>query len=321
MKRFVVNGLLLVALSACTAVHPPTPYLPSRSGLQAGETITVKGSENVYVIAREHNVSMREIIVLNDLKPPFTIRPGQSLILPAGGSGFSGDSMPAPVSSPLPPVERADVAPIMPSSVTAQSLAPIELPPPVPQPKPQQAAVAAPVPLTEPVRDLNRPALPQKQVGTTVASAAPVPAPAPAPLASSESVAAADASVVSMSWPVQGPILSPFGAKGAGVSNDGIDIGAPKGEPVGAAAPGTVVYAGNEMKGFGNLVLIRHQDDWVTAYAHLDRVMVKKDSVVAQGDMIGTVGKTGNAQTPRLHFEVRHGEKPVDPAGVIKGKL
>ena len=314
MKRFVVNGLLLVALSACTAVHPPAPYLPSRNGIQAGESITVKGSENVYVIAHEHNVSMRELIALNDLKPPFTVRPGQSLVLPAGGSGFAGDAMPAPSSAPLPPVEKADVSPIMPSAVTAQSLAPIELapPPPPPPPKPQQAAIAAPVPLTEPVKDLNRPAVPQKPVGTTVASVA---------AAVSSPVEPSSDDALSMSWPIQGPILSPFGAKGAGVSNDGIDIGAPKGEPVGAAAPGTVVYAGNEMKGFGNLVLIRHQGDWVTAYAHLDRVMVKKDSVVGQGDMIGTVGKTGDAPTPRLHFEVRHAEKPVDPAGVIKGKL
>ena len=318
MKNIAVSGLLLVALSACTAMHPPGAYLPARSGLQEGESITVKGSENVYAIAHEHNVSMRELIVLNDLKPPFTVRPGQSLILPVSGSGFAGDTMPSPSSAPLPAVEKADVAPIMPSSVMAQSLAPIEPPPS----KPQQGAVLAPLPQSEPVQDLNRPAAPQKQVGTTVASAlAPaVPAPAPAPSAAAPAAVVDDAAIT-MGWPVQGPILSPFGAKGVGVSNDGIDIGAPKGEPVVAAAPGTVVYAGNEMKGFGNLVLIRHQNDWVTAYAHLDRVMVKKDSVVAQGDMIGTVGKTGNAQSPRLHFEVRHAEKPVDPAGVIKGKL
>ena len=312
MKRIVLSGLMLVVLSACTAIHPPGAYLPSRDGIQAGETITVKGNENVYVIAHEHNVSMRELIVLNNLKPPFAVRPGQSLTLPVGGTDFAGD-MPAPVSAPLPPVERASVAPIMPSAVTEQSLAPIELAPPQPAlPPPRPAAFAPPQPLaSEPVRDLNKPSVPQKQVGTTVASAsAPVAAPA----------AAAESSV-SMVWPIQGPILSPFGAKGAGVTNDGIDIGAPKGAPVGAAAPGTVVYAGNEMKGFGNLVLIRHQDDWVTAYAHLDRVMVKKDSIVAQGDMIGTVGKTGDASTPRLHFEIRHAEKPVDPAGVVKGKL
>ena len=72
------------------------------------------------------------------------------------------------------------------------------------------------------------------------------------------------------------------------------------------------------MKGFGNLILIRHEKGWVTAYAHLDRTLVAKDTVVAQGDMIGTVGKTGNVPSPQLHFETRHEGKPVDPRGLIK---
>ena len=125
---------------------------------------------------------------------------------------------------------------------------------------------------------------------------------------------------VNFAWPVQGPVLSGFGPKGQGLSNDGVNIGAPKGAPVVAAANGIVVYSGNEMKGFGNLILIRHQDGWVTAYAHLDRSLVNKDAVVAQGDMIGTVGKTGNVSSPQLHFETRYNGKPVDPAGVIKGQ-
>ncbi len=121
-----------------------------------------------------------------------------------------------------------------------------------------------------------------------------------------------------MVWPVQGPVLSGFGPKGQGVNNDGVNIGAPKGAPVVASAAGNVVYAGDDMKGFGNLILIRHEGGWVTAYAHLDRVLVAKDSVVAQGDMIGTVGKTGNITSPQLHFEVRHNGKVVDPKGLIK---
>jgi murein DD-endopeptidase MepM/ murein hydrolase activator NlpD len=117
---------------------------------------------------------------------------------------------------------------------------------------------------------------------------------------------------------VQGPKLSGFGPKGQGVNNDGVNIGAPKGSPVVAAANGIVVYAGDDMKGFGNLVLIRHEGGWVTAYTYLDRVLVAKDAVVAQGDMIGTVGKSGNISSPQLHFETRHDGKAVDPDGVIK---
>ncbi len=286
MKHFLSSAFLLSLLSACTLGHPPDPYLPARSGIEAGEKVTVKQGENVYAIARAHNVSMRDVIVLNDLKPPFTLRVGQTLLLPAtGGSSFAGD-MPVPEPAPLTLVEKKDVTPLMPPVVASQSLAPVDIPPP--QPKP----VVAPPPPSPPP---------------------PVPPPPPPPPPQQETAAPP-----SFIWPVQGPVISPYGAKGAGVANDGLDIGAPKGEPVVASASGTVVYAGNEMKGYGNLVLIRHQGDWVTAYAHLERVMVHKDTVLAQGDMLGTVGKTGDAATPRLHFEIRHAEKPVDPAPLVK---
>lgn len=321
---------LLAALSSCTAIHTPDPYLPSRNGIQAGETITVKGDENIYAIAHEHNVSMRELIVLNDLKPPFEVRPGQSLVLPANGSSFAGD-LKAPEPAPLEPVEKNALPPVMPSSVTSESLEPIATPPVTPAPAPTPAptpargparaspqsliapmavspsssASAAPPPAAaSSVQSLNRPSPPQMQAATTLTT----------------SSAASATSAIDMKWPVQGPILSGFGAKSAGVTNDGVNIGAPKGAPVTAAAAGTVVYAGNEMKGFGNLVLIRHEGDWVTAYAHLDRVLVKKDTVVAQGDEIGTVGKTGDASSPQLHFETREGGKPVDPAKVVKAE-
>ncbi len=120
-----------------------------------------------------------------------------------------------------------------------------------------------------------------------------------------------------MVWPVQGPLLSSYGPKGQGLNNDGVNIGAPKGAPIVAAAPGIVVYAGSDLKGFGNLILIRHRGGWVTAYAHLDRMLVAKDAVVAQGDMIGTVGRTGNVSSPQIHFETRHGGRPVDPKSVV----
>jgi murein DD-endopeptidase MepM/ murein hydrolase activator NlpD len=316
-----LSVVLLVFLSACTFMHTPSPYLPDRNGIEVGETITVHGNENVYTIAHEHNVSMRELIALNELKPPFEVRPGQSLVLPAGGSSFAGEMKP-PEAAPLAPVEKNVLAPITPPAVSSQQLEPIALPPVSQAPASASAApqsliapppaatanvqpAAQPAVVADQVQSLNRPSPAPKQTATTMASAAPA------------SSAAEEASIT-MIWPIQGPILSSFGSKGANTHNDGIDIGAPKGAPVVAAAPGTVVYAGDEMKGFGNLVLIRHQGDWVTAYAHLDRVLVKKDSIVAQGDMIGTVGKTGNVPSPQLHFETRQSGKPVDPAQVIK---
>ncbi|MDR3448381.1 MAG: LysM peptidoglycan-binding domain-containing M23 family metallopeptidase [Alphaproteobacteria bacterium] len=325
---FKYIGLVaLVLLPGCTLWHGPAADLPSKNGIVAGESITVGGNENIYGIAREHNVSMRELIVLNDLKPPFEVKQGQTLILPATGQSFGGN-MPVPSPAPLDTVEKSALPPIEPAGVSSEALEPVPPAPMQPQPLPpaapsgassvQQiplshpAPQAAPAPQSalqthEPVQALNQPSPPQKQMATTL----------------QDSSRAADeaAASLSMKWPLQGPILSGFGPKGPGLNNDGINIGAPKGAPVTAAAPGTVVYAGDEMKGFGNLVLIRHTDDWVTAYAHLDRVLVKKDAVVAQGDMIGTVGKTGSVATPQLHFETRHNGKPVDPAQVVKTAL
>lgn len=294
--------------TACALVKPEPPRLPQRSELTPGATVTVRGNQNIYAVARENNVSMRDIIVLNNLQPPFTVGPGQRLVLPAGSSSAS-NSAPynngarnyAPPSSPVShgAVESAPLAPI--------ETAPLPPPARVEQPK-QKDVLVAPV-TSAPVESLNEPVPPPKPMQTTAA---------PSPPALSAPLDETPMPSVTMAWPVKGPILSSFGPKGQGLNNDGINIGAPKGAPVVAASNGIVVYAGNEMKGFGNLVLIRHGGGWVTAYAHLDRMLVSKDAVVAQGDMIGTVGKTGNVPSPQLHFETRYQGKPVDPSSVIK---
>jgi murein DD-endopeptidase MepM/ murein hydrolase activator NlpD len=294
----------LLSLTGCTFWNQPAAYLPSKNGIEMGEKITVKPNQNVYSIAHENNVSMRDLIVLNDLKPPFNVKPGQSLYLPATGDTFAGD-VKAPESAPLDSVEKNPLAPI-----TTQKLAPV-LTTQNATTK-QGEALPAPVasePATQPVASSQ--AIPSAPTSKSIAAMS-------APEAASS---AATADSIEMVWPVQGPILSAFGSKGPGLNNDGINIGAPKGAPVVAAADGTVVYAGDEMKGFGNLVLIRHEGNWVTAYSHLDRVLVKKNATVSQGDMIGTVGKTGNISSPQLHFETRQAGKPVDPSTVIKDSL
>ncbi len=114
-------------------------------------------------------------------------------------------------------------------------------------------------------------------------------------------------------WPVRGKLISSFGPKKDGARNDGINIAAPEGEPVFAAADGVVVYAGNELPGYGNMIILRHNDGWMTAYAHASGLMVKKDESVQQGDLIAYVGATGGVKTAQLHFGVRKGTKPVNP--------
>jgi len=124
-------------------------------------------------------------------------------------------------------------------------------------------------------------------------------------------------------WPLKGSVLAPFGDRGPGQHNDGVDIAAQSGDSVRAAAAGEVVYAGSSIPGFGNLVLVKHAGGWVTAYAHLNRIEVRMKDSVAQGDEIGQVGQTGAVDRPLLHFEVRYAPqptekaRPVDPALVL----
>jgi murein DD-endopeptidase MepM/ murein hydrolase activator NlpD len=115
-------------------------------------------------------------------------------------------------------------------------------------------------------------------------------------------------------WPVaDGKIVSHFGPKAGGRSNDGINIAVAEGEPIWAAAGGAVVYAGSDLKGYGNMIIVRHTNGWMTAYAHARSLAVKKGDAVKQGDIIAYVGMTGGVPSPQLHFAIRSGRTPVDP--------
>ena len=120
------------------------------------------------------------------------------------------------------------------------------------------------------------------------------------------------------SWPVRGKILSAYGAKNNGLFNDGVNIAATKGTSVVAAENGVVAYAGNEIKGMGNLIIVQHESGWMTVYAHLDSMNVKRGTKVNVGQKIGTVGETGKVDSPQLHFEIRKGTKAYDPISYMK---
>ena len=120
------------------------------------------------------------------------------------------------------------------------------------------------------------------------------------------------------SWPVRGKILSQYGAKNGGLFNDGINIAANMGTAVGAAENGVVAYAGNEVKGMGNLIIMQHSDGWMTVYAHLDSMSVRRGAKVSVGQQIGKIGKTGKVDSPQLHFEIRKGTKTYNPIQYLK---
>jgi murein DD-endopeptidase MepM/ murein hydrolase activator NlpD len=118
-------------------------------------------------------------------------------------------------------------------------------------------------------------------------------------------------------WPLRGSIISRFGPKAGGLHNDGINIAAKNGTLVRAAESGVVAYAGNELRGFGNLVLVRHKGGWTTAYAHAEELLVKRGDRVKKGQALARVGRSGGVDRDQLHFEIRRGSDAVDPLAYL----
>jgi len=179
------------------------------------------------------------------------------------------------------------------------------------QPAPIRTAAAAP-------------AKPQAAAPTQVASAQPTAAirmvtPASEPPKASASTGDLTGAVPSFRWPVRGRVIAAYGAKVNGTANDGINLAVPEGTSVKAAEDGVVAYAGNELKGYGNLVLVRHPNGYVTAYAHASEVTVKRGDQVKRGQVLARAGQTGNVTSPQLHFEIRKGATPIDPTQYLSG--
>ncbi len=264
--------------------------------LPRGPGHTVRNGDSLYAIARIYDVPVSDLAQANGLRPPYTIYVGQQLAIPNAGPARTtvvAASSPATRSAASPPTQLAVVSPPQRASAPSNSggLSQPPLPPRHPNRVRSQPSTGAPVPPRPP------------QLVAARAREAALPA-VPAPQARSAS---------GFQWPLAGELLSGFGAKGNGRHNDGVNIAAAAGTPVVAADNGVVAYAGNELRGYGNLVLIRHDDDWVTAYSHAERLLVRRGDRVQAGQRIATVGNSGSVAAPQLHFEIRRGAVAVDP--------
>jgi murein DD-endopeptidase MepM/ murein hydrolase activator NlpD len=256
----------------------------------------VAGGDTVDSIGRRFNVPSQTIIERNSLRPPYRIVPGQWLELPSRGGSYAtnNDDRSAP---------GGNTPPGRPAAVQVQQLAP-----------PSGTGVAPPPP---PPSSMNAPPAASPATPTSApASIAPPPG-ARTPAAPPAPTQIASTGPSKFEWPLRGQIVLGFGSQPGGVQNDGINIAAAKGSPVKAAESGTVLYAGDEVKGFGKLVLIGHPDGYVTAYANNDELLVSKNQRVTKGAVIAKVGQTGNVTSPQLHFEIRQKNKPVDPTGLL----
>jgi murein DD-endopeptidase MepM/ murein hydrolase activator NlpD len=274
----------------------------------------VQPGETLYSISRVYGVDTSTLARSNQLAPPYAVSTGQVLTLPAPVQG-TGRRGPAPVIQATAPSGLA-LAP--PATGTPPAPAPrlaIE-PPPItaPAPPPVTAKLAAP-PVVEPPRVVERPS-------PTPPVAAPSPPPPAAHPAPREELAALPPPPLPpppkqgearFLWPVHGRILASYGTGANGTHNDGINIAAPAGTPVLAADAGVVAYAGNELRGYGNLLLVKHAGGWMTAYAHNSALLVKRGDRVKRGQEIARVGTTGAVGEPQLHFEIRQGTRALDP--------
>lgn len=314
MKRLIL-AMICLALGACSQVPSPTVSYGQKAGAGSAGIHTVLAGDTVYTVSKEYNLPMRDIVVLNQLSAPYTLTSGFRLRLPPPNEYRVKEDDNLYVVSNLFDVPQSEIVRlnnlVSPYRLKAGQVLRL------PTPKEKIAAAAPRVqPASASMGRAPAPAAVEREVLTAPQSAAPeAPAtvqPAAAPPRIPDTVPERSANGKFM-WPVQGKVISTYGPKADGLHNDGINIKAPRGTPVRATENGTIVYAGNELKGYGNLVIVRHADQYMSAYAHMDKILAKRGENVKAGQSIGTVGSTGGVDSPQLHFEIRKGSKPVDP--------
>ena len=263
---------------AATAVPAPADWTGS---------YTVKGGDSLYAIARQNQVRLDDLQRYNGIADARRVKPGTVLKVPGVAGAVLAEAPATPSAAPVltPPVQPP---------VTA-NVPPLPVEPAAPSATP---------------KILNSEAATEKKVAALdPATAAAVTNPAPA------SGSVADGK---LRWPAKGRIIAGFGPRSDGTHNDGINISLPQGTDVHAAENGTVAYAGSELKGYGNLILLRHDHGIVTAYAHADELLVKRGDRISRGQVIAKAGKTGAVDQPQLHFEVRRDQTPVDPISYLE---
>ncbi len=332
MLRIRINILLAVLLApglwACAPRGTPAPLIIGGAGApvseypagsQAQGNVVVQPGDTLYAISRYHQTALQALVEANNLAPPFIIKPGQVLRLPAqpgAPSAASAGSQNQIASSALPPavsMHAKPVAGVKPAPSPSQNTILANNPAPV-VPTPDAGGDQTggltmedeAVPALPPRAPVRKPIEVQKKTAALPA-AAPVATPAP------------ESRVVRFLWPARGPILSDFGPKPNGLHNDGINIAMPPNGPVVAAGDGQVSYAGNGLRGYGNLILVRHGGGWITAYAHNSELLVEKGAVVRRGQVIAKAGRSGGVTQDQLHFEVRKGAKAIDPKPLLVG--
>jgi len=276
-----------VAYAPAAEPVPVSAPAPAAASRPSGDIHVVEPGQTLYGIARIYGVSVGDIVALNSLSSS-NLQVGQRLKIPAGGTTTAPTRM-----ASLNAGTGATPKPLGTLTVKADGT-------PAPPANPAPTTRVASAPATPNLPDV--PVVPVS-VNPEPSTASPINQAADPPSANG----------TTFRWPVRGRIISGFGPKANGERNDGINLAVPEGTSVKAAEAGTVIYAGNELAGYGNLILIRHADGWVSAYAHNEEIGVKRGDSVQRGQIIAKAGATGSVSSPQLHFELRKGAKPVNP--------
>jgi murein DD-endopeptidase MepM/ murein hydrolase activator NlpD len=289
----------------------------------AAQTIIVRPGDTVYSLARNHGIDRKEIIAANHLQAPYMLKAGQRLRLPgtamdaASLKSLPGSTSPYTVASgeTLYSIARK-------KGVTVYELAYINgIAPPFDLKVgehlkiPNHGAAASRIAHAGPRAAAESEGGPLLAIGQRPMP--PASAPEPKERTASLKRRAGVEHHSTFIWPVRGRVISDYGVKGAGRRNDGINIAVPPGSPVHASRAGEVIYAGNGLRGYGNLVLIRHDDGFVSAYAHNSHLLVKRGDFVQQGQVIADSGESGGVTRPQVHFEIRKNRQPVDPESFL----
>jgi murein DD-endopeptidase MepM/ murein hydrolase activator NlpD len=326
-----------------TGSVPPRSVAATHSPNHGGTTIIVGTSDTLEALARRYNVTPAAILAANGYKGPRALSPGQQLVIPHPATIAAAPSPAAPASKPVAAAPSVHV--VNPGDTLASiarhnhvsvaelakannldATAKLRLGTKLTVPGVKTAAVApaaiAPVAVVQPLAVTTAPAtkmatatVPAQSARLAQATPTPEEPAAEAPVKASEATGA----LPTFRWPVRGKVITTYGAKTNGKSNDGINLAVPEGTPVKAAEDGVVAYSGNELKGYGNLILVRHANGYVTAYAHASELLVKRGDTIKRGQVIAKSGQSGEVGSPQLHFEIRKGSTPVDPLQFLNG--
>lgn len=332
--RFIGLSLFCTLLISCAG---PSQKAPVIDRMPASQTVaksiekdwrpdlyTVKRGDTLYSIGLEHGYDYKDIAQANNIRQPYTIFVGQKLKLkPSTISAAAASAEPAPAAEStgvvITPLDLGGDTVVAAPTEPASAVSSVAATPPV---------IIEPIALREPYSELalNAPIVQPKQVAQPVTPTNPVPtatgpetakpaatptaaAPAAKPVIAAPTTTATVAGIT-WSWPTSGKVLAGFNQGG---NAKGIDIGGTTGQSILAAAPGKVIYSGSDLRGYGKLVIVKHNADYLSVYAHNSNILVKEGETVVRGQKIAEMGNTDTDRT-KLHFEIRHQGKSVDPA-------